>query len=236
MKFPLLFRRRSVVLPTLWGWLLILVTLGLLVGFVLRNMAVFLTISEPVGAKYLVIDGWLDKEELDQGLRYFNARDFSQLVIVGGPITNDFHGIDESYAERAAGYLLQQGLPQERVVIVNVPFSAQDRTFLSAVMVRGLFQRQGTQIARLDVFTSGVHTRRSRDLYRLAFGENVEIGIIASSSSDFDPQHWWRTSDSGKGVAVELAGWFLVKCCFFPGEPGSHLEKWGIEKSVPAGS
>ena len=40
----------SLVLPTLWGWLLILVMLGLLVGFAFRNMAVFLTVNEPVGA------------------------------------------------------------------------------------------------------------------------------------------------------------------------------------------
>jgi hypothetical protein len=236
MKFPRLFRRKSLVLPTLTGWLLILVTIGLVIGFVFRNMAVFLTVSEPVGAKYLVIDGWLDKEELDQGLAYFEGRDFSQLVVVGGPITNEFHGIDESYAERAAGYLLEQGLPQERIAIVNVPYSAQDRTFLSAVMVRELFQQQGIQITRLDLFTSGVHTRRSRELYRRAFGENVDIGIIASSSSEFDPEHWWRTSSSGKVVAVEFAGWFLVKCCFYPGAPGSHLEKWGIEKTAPGDS
>jgi hypothetical protein len=66
MKFPLLFRRRSVVLPTLSGWLLILVTLGLFVGFAFRNMAVFLTVSELVGSNYLVIESWMDKEELDQ--------------------------------------------------------------------------------------------------------------------------------------------------------------------------
>ena len=236
MKFPLLFRRRRVVLPTLWGWLLILLTIGVVVGFVFRNMAIFLTVNEPVGASYLVIDGWLDKEELDQGLAYFGAQDFSKLVVVGGPISNDFHGIDTSYAERAAGYLLEQGLPQERVAIVNVPYSAQDRTFLSAVMLREFFQQQGILMTRLDLFTSSVHTRRSRDLYRLAFGEQVEIGIIATAPRDFTPTHWWKSSDRGKGVAVEFAGWFLVKCCFFPGEPGSHLEKWGIEKSVPGGS
>ena len=236
MKYPLLFRRRRVVLPTLWGWLLILLTIGVVVGFVFRNMAIFLTVNEPVGASYLVIDGWLGKEELDQGLAYFGAQDFSKLVVVGGPISNDFHGIDTSYAERAAGYLLEQGLPQERVAIVNVPYSAQDRTFLSAVMLREFFQQQGILMTRLDLFTSSVHTRRSRDLYRLAFGEQVEIGIIATAPRDFTPTHWWKSSDRGKGVAVEFAGWFLVKCCFFPGEPGSHLEKWGIEKSVPGGS
>ena len=235
MKFPQLFRRRSLMLPTLAGWLLILVTIGLVVGFVFRNMAVFLTVNEPLGAEHLVIDGWLNKEGLDQGLAYFETQNFSKLVVVGGPITDEFHGIDESYAERAAGYLLEQGLPQQRIAIVNVPYSAQDRTFLSAVMVREWFKQQGISLNRLDIFSSSVHTRRSRDLYRLAFGDQIEIGITASEPRDFTPAHWWKSNDNGKGVAVEFAGWFLVKCCFYPGAPGSHLEKWGIEKTAPGG-
>ena len=235
MKFPLLFRRKSLVLPTLTGWLLILVTIGLVVGFVFRNMAIFLTVNEPVGADYLVIESWMDKEELDQALEYFNAHDFEKAILVGGPISNDFHRIDTSYAERGANYLRAQGMPVEKPVIVNAPYSAQNRTFLNAVMVREWFKQQGISLTRLDVFSSSVHTRRSRDLYRLAFGDQVEIGIVASEPRDFTPEHWWKSNDRGKGVAVEFAGWFLVKCCFYPGEPGSHLEKWGIETTAPGG-
>jgi len=226
MKFPLLFRRRSLVLPTLTGWLIIVLMVSLPVLGLLRNMAVFLTLNEPVGADYLVIEGWMDKEELEQARAYFDANKFNKVILVGGPIRNDFHAIDTNYAERAAHYLRQQGLSKEQSVIVKAPYSAQARTFLNAVMVRQWFQREGIAPSRLDVFTSGVHTRRSRDLYRLAFGEQVSIGVIASQPLDFDPARWWRTSDSGKGVAVEFAAWFLVKCCFNPGEPDSHVEKW----------
>ena len=235
MKFPQLFRCRRVVLPTLSGWLLILVAIGLVVGFVFRNMAIFLTVNEPVGADYLVIESWMDKEELDQALEYFNAHDFEKAILVGGPISNDFHRIDTSYAERGANYFRARDMPVEKSVIVNAPYSAQNRTFLNAVMVREWFKQQGISLTRLDVFSSSVHTRRSRDLYRLAFGDQVEIGITASEPRDFTPEDWWNSNDRGKGVAVELAGWFLIKCCFFPGDPGSHLEKWGIEKTAPGG-
>ena len=236
MKFPLLFRRRRVVLPTLWGWLLILLTVGVVGGFVFRNMATFLTVNEPVGAKYLVIESWMDKEEFDQAQKYFNAHGFAKALFVGGPINNDFHHMDTSYAERGANYLQALGFPVERSVVINVPYSAQNRTFLNAVMVREWFEQQGISLTRLDVFSRSVHTRRSRDLYRLAFGEQIEIGIIASAPRDFTPAQWWQSSDRGKGVAVEFAGWFLVKCCFYPGEPGSDLEKWGSEKTAPGGS
>ena len=228
MNFPVLFRRRSALLPTPLGWLLILSIVALVVVLLFRNLAGFLTVNEPVDADYLVIEGWMEKTELDQALAYFEAGDFTGAVIVGGPISNDFHGIDTNYAQRAAGYLRQQGLPEEKIAIVAAPYSAQDRTFLNAVMVREWFAQNGIQISRLDVFSSGVHTRRSRDIYRLAFEDDVDIGVIASRPLHFDPRRWWRSSDSGKNVAVEFAAWFLVKCCFEPGEPGSQLEKWGI--------
>ena len=231
MKFPALFRRRNLLVPTLTGWLTILLAFGLVALYLFRGIAGFLTVYQPTDAEYLVIEGWMSKDELDQSLDYFNSADYRLAIIVGGPITNDFHGIDSNVAERATGYLRDQGLSQDQSVVIATPYSAQDRTFLNAVMTRDWFARQGIELARLDVFSSHVHTRRSRDLYQLAFGDEVTVGVIPSRPHNFDPEHWWRSSASGKRVAVEFAGWLLVKCCFYPGEPGSHLEKWGIEKS-----
>ncbi len=192
-------------------------------------MAVFLTVDESVGAEHLVIEAWMSKEELDQGLRYFKSNDYTKVLLVGGPISDDFHGIDANYAERAAAYLLTQDLPKEATAIVATPHSAQNRTFLNAVMVREWFEQQDISVSRLDVFSSGVHTRRSRDLYQKAFGDRVEIGIVPSQPINFDPTHWWKSSATGKYVAVEFANWVLTKCCFDPGPPGSYMEKSGIE-------
>ena len=229
MNFPLLFRRQNLIFPTLAGWLVILASLILIVGLLFRNMALILTVNEPVGAEFLVVEAWMGKEELDQGMEYFKANNYSNLVLVGGPISNDFHGIDVNYAERAATYLMKQGLSREATGIVRSPYSSQNRTFLNAVMVREWFKQQGISITLLDIFSRSVHSRRSRSLYQQAFGDQVTIGIIAAEPINFDPAYWWRTSDSGKGVAVEFANWILSKCCFNPGLPGSHMEKWGVE-------
>jgi len=230
MKFPALFRRRSLVLPTLAGWLLILLVLGLVAVFVFRNIGLYLTVNEPIGADYLVIEAWMSKEELDQAQRYFDDKGYRLAILVGGPISNDFHEMDSNFAQRAGDYLRLKGMPAGKMVVVEPPHSAQNRTFLNAVYVRDWFLEQGGEVANIDVFTSPVHTRRSRELYQVALGESVEVGIVASNPSDFDPAHWWRSSGSGKGVAVEFSAWLLVKCCFRPGDPGSYFERWGIEK------
>ena len=235
MKFPALFRRRNLVLPTLLGWIVILAILVLIVDILFRNLALFLTVNQPVGADYLVVEAWMNKVELDQGLAYFEDNNFSKVLLVGGPIGNDFYGIDVNYAERAAAYLMTQGLPEENTAIIRAPYSTQNRTFLNAVMVREWFKQQGISVTRLDVFSSSVHTRRSRNLYQQAFGNQVAIGIIASQPSNFDPAHWWKSSASGKGVAVEFASWALTKCCFNAESTSFQLENSGLANAVGEG-
>ena len=113
-----MFRRRKVLLPTLAGWLVILFLLTLCFVFVARNLAVFLAVDEPAGGDYLVIEGWMHKDELDQAKEYFDSHGYARAIVVGGPITNDFHGLDKNYAERAGIYLQSRGLAAERLAVV----------------------------------------------------------------------------------------------------------------------
>ena len=93
MKVPVLVRRRDFLVPTLLGWVMILTILVLIVVMIFRNLADFLTVNQPVGADYLVIEAWMPKEELDQGLEYFQSNNYREVLLVGGPIGNDFHGM-----------------------------------------------------------------------------------------------------------------------------------------------
>lgn len=230
MKLPFLFRRRSLLVPTLPGILLIFLALGFPLYFLFQNAATFLAVNQPIGAEYLVIEGWLGKNELNQANRVFDEQNYQYAIVTGGPITDDFNTGPATYAERATTYLLSIGFPQDKLFEVPTPYSAQERTFFSAVMVRDWFTEQRLDIRSLDVFSGDVHSRRSRNLYQLAFGNQVNIGIYASKPNEFDLSRWWQSSDAAKAVASELIGWGLVKCCFKPGERGSHFEKWGIEK------
>ena len=102
-----------------------------------------------------------------------------------------------SFAEFARDRLLARGVASDRVVALPVPASAQDRTYLSAVIVREWAQRTGLALDALDVFSSGVHSRRSWLLYRLAFGSGVPDGKIRRSPPVVDPVTvTFRTIDS----------------------------------------
>jgi len=166
-------------LPTLWGWLVLLVVLALAALIAGRALYPFLAINEPSGGKILVIEGWMDPEGLDQAVKVFRKGRYELAVVTGAPLAEWPQGIYRTAAERAAEYLKSRGLPPAAVAAAPSPWSAQDRTFLSAVMVREWAKRSGIEVQALDVFSLGTHARRSRLLFQKAFGAQVEVGAIA---------------------------------------------------------
>lgn len=229
MKIPAFFQRKTFWLPTLPGLILLFVALAALSYFTFKHVAEFLSINEPVGSDYLVVEGWLNPERLRQAKQVFDEGNYQMLIVSGGPITSDFYGQDKNFAVRAGKFLISIGAVETRLAVVPAPHSAQDRTFLSAVMVREWFVKNNISVTVLDVFSGDVHSRRTRDLYTLAF-KDVRVGIYSSPSTEYDQSFWWKTSVGAKAVVAELAGWLMVSCCFDPGEEGSHWEKWGVEK------
>src|SRR5262249_14838687 len=146
----------------------------------------------------------------------------------GGPIPAGFEKLGrDSFAELARDFLVRRGLAEDAVTAVPTPASAQDRSFLSAVMLREWGARKGARWEALDLLSSGVHSRRSRMLYRIAFGPDVRIGILAARSGAYNPAAWWRTSVGAKTVLSETISLVWTKLFFRPGGPGSQAEMWG---------
>lgn len=229
MKFPVLFKRRYCYLPTLWGSLVIIFTLVMLSGWAIRNFATFLALNVPVSSHYLVVEGWLSKESLEQAFIEFEQGNYDLMITSGGPDLSGFNLGHASYAERAADELLKMGLKPSKLLIASSPASAQDRTYLSAVMVRNkLAEHLKTLPDSINVFSSDVHSRRSYFLYKLAFrNTSTQIGIMAVNSNNFNLASWWQTSEGAKSVLTEMFGWLWTKCCFAPYEVGSYGELWG---------
>jgi len=224
---PQLFRRREVWVPTLWGWAALVLVCGVVAVFTVRHLYGFLAVSEPVGAKLLVVEGWLPFEELDEALEIIRSGGYAHVITTGGPIVGYDGERGRSYAERARSYLVRHGLPEASVDAVPSPASAQDRSFLNAVMLRDWLAQSDLHADALNVLSSGVHSRRSWMLYRMAFGEQARVGILASHPITYEPARWWRTSEGAKDVITEAIGFAWTKLFFHPAPPGSHEEVWG---------
>jgi hypothetical protein len=132
-----------------------------------------------------------------------------------------------NYAESAADFYLSRGLAPEAVIPVPAPASAQGRTFLGAVMIRQWTDKLPEPISAIDVYSYGPHARRTRLLYRLAFGPGVQVGIRSATPSRYRSETWWRTSAGAKEVMIETIAWLWTKCCFSAPKRDSLEEKWG---------
>lgn len=229
---PSLLRRRSVWVPTPWGLALLLLLVVAAALVFARYIGVHLSRSEPArgadgrGAQTLVVEGWLPAGGLDAAVAAFRAGRYERVVVSGGP----FEDWPEdkrfaTYAERATDYLKRHGLADATVTAAPAPSTANDRTFVSAVVVRDWAAKSGTRLGAIDLFSSGVHAHRSRLVFRMAFGPSVEIGVLAAPPVDHDPARWWTTSAGAKAVLGETLSVAWTHCCFWPDQPGSLREQ-----------
>ena len=223
-----LFHKREVIVPTWYTLFLLLLLIAGLTVFSFNHIFGFLAVSKPAaGAEVLVVEGWMGTSELDQAARVFQEKSYDYIVTTGGPITQwRDSGANNNYAERAAAYLHEFGVHRGDIKAVPAPASAQNRTYLSAVMVREALA--DTNVNTLDVFSANVHARRSWSLYEMAFGKEYSIGIIAAETDGFDEHNWWKTSEGAKSVLNETISMGWTYCCFRQPAPGRREEKWGL--------
>jgi hypothetical protein len=235
-----LFRRREVLLPTGAGWLLLLAVALALTLMAGRGLPALLTVDAPAhgsdgrGAPTLVVEGWLDARDLDHALAAMRGARYQRVLTTGGPIEawNDAPGWN-SYAERAAEYLAARapaGLP---IVAVPAPPTAHDRTYHSALQVAAWVRAAGVEAGAIDLYTAGIHARRSRSVYRLALDPSIEVGVRAAPNPPF-VRHWWTSSRGAKAVIGEALSLTWTACCFWPERPASPAERPGAAPKSPA--
>jgi len=233
-----MFRRRQIWLPTWQGALLLVAVVAATALIALRHLAGYLAEERPAtardgrGAGTLIVEGWLDEDGLDAAIAAIGRGRYERVVASGGPIDGWREGRSWStYAERAADYLRRHGVTSIPVVAVAARESPQDRTYLSAVVVRDWLRRQSVTIDAVDLYSGAVHARRSRLVFQMAFGPEVDVGVFAAPPRRYALDRWWTTSDGVKAVLDEAIGLAWTTCCFAPPAPASHDERSPVPRS-----
>ena len=98
----------------IWGWLALLLIGAAAIVLVGRSLHSFLALNQPLGARVLVVEGWIDPEGLDQAIAVFRARGYERVVTTGGPIESWLELRHAMFAELEANYLKQHGLRTHR--------------------------------------------------------------------------------------------------------------------------
>ncbi len=211
-------RRRAVWLPT---WPLALLLGALLAAAVFwagRHAYDLLALRAPApGARTLVVEGWLSRAELAHARELRRSGRYERVLTTGGPIDPDQDvGGWRHFAARAAAILREDADSAVPVIAVPAPQTLQERTYLSALQVREWAATTHVRLDAVDVYTLGVHARRSRQVYRLALGGAVEVGVIAVPPVEYDGPRWWTSSSGAKTTLGEIVSLVWTSCCFWP--------------------
>ncbi len=216
-KHIILFKKQTCRKPTFLGWLIIVAILLVAIPFLFQNIYRFLTVNDPVKSKTMVIEGWIPDYSIKKAIKLFRDDHYENMIVTGIPILqwqpiSNYHNV----AEATAAVIKKMGF-RDTIYLAPIPSSIlRDRTYSTAVVTRELFDAHPQWDKSFNIYSVGVHSRRSRLMFEKAFGDDYNIGIYADSDLSFDPVHWWRNSRGFRNVSNEFMAYLFVRLFFHP--------------------
>jgi hypothetical protein len=125
------------------------------------------------------------------GTQHLHARDAGVYYDRGDL---DGEKIEEIYSSRAgssAEYLMTQGIPASGIHTIDAPRRQFNKTYTTGLAISQWLSRQD-DVQKINLITESTHARRSWLLYRKALPKGTEMGIIASTPSDYRASNWWK--------------------------------------------
>ena len=186
----------------------------------MRVIHPILAVTDRVPTRYLVVEGWIHEYAIDAAISEFRNGTYEVILTTGGPVqgtglyTNDFNTSASVAAER----LVAKGMSPSLVHMVPSRAVNRDRTYSSAQALRTWLNAHAERPTAITILTEGLHARRTRLLYRLAFEHSVDVGIIAVRNPDYDSARWWRYSEGVREVLGESIAFLYARLFFYPAE------------------
>lgn len=194
---------------------LLWVTVGICVAlsFLVITTYRFLAISRPEGKGILVVEAWIPASALAASVNVFKSGNYESLVVVGGPIQSagGVPGHPATYPDLAATRLEQYQFDSTKLIKINVPPASSNRTLAEAESVRHWFENSAQKACCVDVFTIGVHARKSWILSRYELGDICRVGVISGPQASYDPKYWFASRAGIRLVLRNLVGYAYYK-------------------------
>lgn len=169
----------------------------------LLSIHAYLAVHEPIDGKILVVEGWLSDSFLKAAAVEFKNGGYSQLVTVGGPFSDTSNSNNiRTYADRSAERL-RKILPYEKRMITAVPAptASKQKTLAYAISFDDWMHENQPDLKSINVFTAGVHARKSLLIFRKVLAPDVNVGIISAKPLLYNAETWWL---SKRGIWLVL--------------------------------
>ena len=201
-RFSLMTRKQALVLTPL-GWIVLCLCMIGLIVLLTQQACMFLSFHQPIQADTLIIEGWAPDYVLKQGLTELGSGACDLILTTGGPLSRG-EPLSEykTYAELSAATLKALGVDPNQVVALPAPYSARDRTGVSALEVQKWLIKH-PEIRAMNLMTLGPHARRSYWEFKQVLPLTVKLGAICIPNEDFDGDRWWTSSAGVKTVVTE---------------------------------
>jgi len=178
----------------------------------------FLSVNAPLGHGVLVVEGWIPDSSFDDALGIFRKGAYSHLVVIGGP---SHRLVSVQFEQRLVdgGTLTNEVGPRRNLIFLPVS-AARNRTYATAVTFRSFAEQSGLPIHSVDVFTQGVHSRKSWILFRKALGDRYAVGIISGPERSYDPTYWFISRRGLRIVSRNVIGYAYFKAAILADNMG----------------
>jgi len=197
---------------TFQGWLVLLLCIAALLLFCVTHIHPFLALSAPIKADILVVEGWIQDHAIEKAIAEFEQGNYQKLITTGVPLSKGYHLSEyNNFAELTAATLITLGFDQDKLVVVAAPKVKKDRTAASAVALRQWISASNLSIKSINLYTEDAHARRSWLIYKQELAPDIEVGVIAINSIDYDPKHWWRYSAGVRQIISELIAYLYAR-------------------------
>jgi uncharacterized SAM-binding protein YcdF (DUF218 family) len=217
MRNVKLFKRKECRILT-WPGKLVLAFVFLFAFLLfLKFIPAFLSTSKPNKGGILVLDGQMPDFAVKKAIQIFESGDYKYIVTTGGKIqTGYFIAEYKSMAEFTAATFRKLGFEIDKLVVIPGGDIKRDRTYNSALSLKKWMIENEENSKQVDVLSVGSHARRSRLLFKKAFDNEKNIGIISIEDPAYNPRKWWESSVGARVVISEALAYFYV-LMFFKG-------------------
>ena len=171
------------------------------------NFESFLSHTHRLPADTLIVEGWIGIEGVHAAKVEFEQGRYRYVITVGALSDSRWGPKRWNYATEAAEILLRSGVPSECVIEARAEETDTQRTFALAVAARNNLVLRGLMPAKANVFTRGVHARRSRLIFAKVLGPESEVGVIGWNPASTAKGPWWHSTERADDLLKETAGY-----------------------------
>jgi uncharacterized SAM-binding protein YcdF (DUF218 family) len=206
-----LVQRRTIWLPTWLGLFCLALFFAIpLVWWCLCGES-FLSFTDRLPAEVLVVEGWIGGNGVRAAAAEFQSGGYQYVVATGAKPDGDrgWQDPDWSFALGAANELARAGIPREKIILAPSKNSERARTFQSAVSVFQTLESLAIKPTSINVFTWGLHARRSRLVFAKVYNNRARVGVISWLPATRPSRAWWQSSEQAKDFLTESFGYLF---------------------------